>query len=76
MPVTAARPANDDMVEGYLDGLKDDRREMPATFNNRSHSYRHGWLNGRDDRIGKPRALASELRQQADLAMAADGPLK
>lgn len=63
--------ANDEMVEGYLDGLKDDRLEFPAS--NRGHSYRHGWLNGRDDRTRNPRASAAELRVQADLAMAADG---
>jgi hypothetical protein len=29
--------------------------------------YNHGWKNGRDDRIGKPRDGASVLRARADL---------
>lgn len=62
--------ANDEMVEGYRDGLTDDRLDMPAS--NRSASYQHGWLNGRDDRVGTPRASAAELRERADQAMAAD----
>lgn len=62
--------ANDEMVEGYMDGLKDDRLDMPAS--NRSASYQHGWLNGRDDRVRKPRASATELRVLADLAIAYD----
>jgi hypothetical protein len=64
--------ANDDMVEGYGDGFRDDRTEMPKSFANRSLSYRHGWLNGRDDRLNKPRATAVDLRVLADLAMAKD----
>lgn len=66
------RPANDDMVEGYLDGLKDDRAEFPASLSNRSRSYQHGWLNGRDDRVRLPRASAAHLRIQADIAMEQD----
>lgn len=62
--------ANDEMVEGYMDGFKDDRLDMPAS--NRSASYQHGWLNGRDDRVNRPRASAVDLRLQADLAMSAD----
>jgi ribosome modulation factor len=64
--------SEDDMVEGYRDGLDDDRAECPASMSNRSHSYRHGWLNGRDDRLRKPRASAAELRILADLALAQD----
>lgn len=64
------RPANDEMVEGYIDGFDLDSPEPSA---NRSHSYRHGFANGRDDRSGKgPRAAASELREMAQRAMEAD----
>lgn len=64
--------ANDDMLEGYRDGLADGRAEMPKSFSNRSLSYRHGWLNGRDDRMKKPRASAAEIRRQGTLAAALD----
>lgn len=63
----------DEMAEGYRDGLKDDRLEMPDSIGNRSHSYRHGWLNGRDDRLGRPRARAETLRRLADTARKEDG---
>ena len=56
------------MVQGYIDGSADDRLEFPETLSNRGHAYRHGWLNGRDDRIGNPRASAIQLRVEADLA--------
>ena len=59
---------NDDMLEGYFDGLRDDRLELPKTFSNRSRSYCHGWLNGRDDRTRNPRAPAYILRLQAIMA--------
>ena len=59
----------DDMMRGYLDGIKADAvRPGP----NRSQSYVHGWLNGRDDRIAEPRASAAELRERAAKAQAAD----
>lgn len=47
------RPANEEMVEGYRDGLD---MGSPEPSDNRSASYRHGFANGRDDRAGKPRA--------------------
>ncbi|WP_334147851.1 hypothetical protein [Hyphomicrobium sp.] len=56
---------NDEIIEGYRDGYADDRDELPASLANRSESYRHGWLNGRDDRLGRPRASAEAIRQRA-----------
>lgn len=55
----------DEMTQGYLDGLDASNPEPSA---NRSHSYRHGFANGRDDLHRRPRASADELRQQADEA--------
>lgn len=57
--------ADRDILEGYLDGSKDDRTEFPSS-SNRSPAYRHGWENGRDDRLRKPRAYAQQLRDEAD----------
>lgn len=53
-----------EIVEGYMDGFKSDANELPS-LTNRSDSYKHGWRNGRDDRLGKPRAAASTLRDEA-----------
>lgn len=61
--------ANDDMVDGYRDGLD---LSAPEPLSNRSHSYRHGFANGRDDRRGEPRATAAALRRAADRAMELD----
>jgi len=68
---TNFRKANLDMVLGYYDGHSDDRNDLPKQHNY-SPSYVHGWLNGRDDRIGKPRDAASVLRARADLIMEND----
>ena len=57
------------MVEGYIDGLDPNSPEPSA---NRSHSYRHGFLNGRDDLAHEPRTWAVVLREQAETAIAAD----
>ena len=62
----------DDMTLGYFDGLDDHRDEMPESLGNRSACYRHGWLNGRDDRMHRPRAPAAVLRAMAAAAEAAD----
>jgi hypothetical protein len=57
-------PTPADMVDGYLDGFEDERDEYPAQ-SNRSEAYRHGWLDGRDDRLGTPRASAQVIRDEA-----------
>lgn len=62
--------ANDEMVDGYTDGLD---LSSPEPSANRSHSYRHGFANGRADRMRRSRGLfAAELRRLADVAMEAD----
>jgi hypothetical protein len=60
---------SDEMLEGYLDGLKLD---SPEPSSNRSHSYRHGFANGRDDLRRQPRASAQTLRELAAEAEALD----
>lgn len=62
---TSGDPSSADIVDGYFDGREDARDEYPES-SNRSAFYRHGWLNGRDDRVGKPRACAAQIL--ADLA--------
>ena len=59
----------DEMIEGYRDGRHPDCPEPSA---NRSVSYLHGFLNGRDDRAGSPRAPAEVLRLMADKAIKDD----
>ena len=58
-----------DMVEGFLDGYD---LSCPEPSGNRSHAYRHGFANGRDDRAHKPRASAATLRELAAEAIAKD----
>jgi hypothetical protein len=60
-----SKPANADMIEGYMDGWD---LSNPAPSDNRSHSYRHGFANARDDRAHKPRSSAAELGRLADEA--------
>lgn len=61
--------AEREMVAGYLDGANLDN---PEPSDNRSHSYRHGFANGRDDATKRPRATAEVLRMAADEAAARD----
>ncbi len=62
---TDTLPASDEMVQGYCDGLNDDRMAL-AENHNRSQQYIQGWLNGRDDRIGKPRDIAQNIRETSN----------
>ena len=56
--IKEGRPANEEMIAGYVDGLD---LSSPLPSDNRSLSYRHGFANGRDDRAGKPRASYDDL---------------
>lgn len=62
--------AEDEILEGYLDGRTPD---SPEPSGNRSASYRHGFANGRDDLTRKPRASAAMIRDMMAEAMARDG---
>ena len=67
--IKEGRPANEEMIAGYVDGLD---LSSPPPSDNRSHSYRHGFANGRDDLSKKPRAVASILREHAATAIEKD----
>ena len=70
MKVDMSRPANDEMVQGYRDGLCSD---IQSAGENRSLSYRHGFLNGRADKTGQPRSdTCRDLRELANEVMDAD----
>ncbi len=63
-------PANEDMVQGFMDGYD---LTAPEPSANRSESYRHGFANGRADKTGKPRGFtAAQLEVMADAAMLMD----
>lgn len=64
-------PMIDDMVKGYRDGRDP---SSPEPSGNRSASYRHGFMNGRDDLRQRPRALAWEIRRMAVDAVREDWP--
>ncbi len=68
------RPANQEMVDGFIDGYNLDN---PEPSDNRSHSYKHGFKAGRNDRLpGEERPFAglsvSDIKRLADEAMARD----
>jgi ribosome modulation factor len=64
--------ANPDIVEGYMDGISDKEIDFPERIANRSRSYKHGWRNGRDDRVSHPRKTFDELSRDAEAAMKQD----
>lgn len=61
--------SDDEMLEGYRDGRNP---ESPEPSANRSHSYRHGFANGRDDLAGKARNVAGIIRAEAVNAITVD----
>lgn len=64
------KPANADMIEGYMDGYDLNAPEPSA---NRSHSYRHGFMVGRAEKTNNRSAAPHEkLNELADEAMAKD----
>lgn len=68
--MSSQKPANEEMVEGYMDGYDLD---APAPSENRSHSYRHGFMVGRAEKTkGEPAAPWQKLAELADEAMAKD----
>jgi hypothetical protein len=59
----------DEMIRGYMDGLSSGAQEYPECHKRRSQAYRHGWLNGMDDRKGQPRDRAEVLRRRAAMIL-------
>ena len=60
-----------EMIQGYFDGMKSSRKELPDF--NFSAAYKHGWMNGRDDRMKKPRDRAEVLRRRAEMILGQEG---
>ena len=67
--MTDRRPANDEMMQGYMDGYDLD---APEPSENRSESYRHSFYVGRAEKLGLPMASAAEIEAHAELAMDLD----
>lgn len=63
------RPANDEMVQGYMDGYD---LTAPEPSANRSASYRHGFMVGRGEKTGALAGTFQSLGRAADVAMAED----
>lgn len=63
------RPANDDMVQGYMDGYD---LTAPEPSANRSASYRHGFMVGRGEKTKNYAGNYTDLNRAADLAMDED----
>ena len=62
--------AEDDMMQGFRDGYDLD---APEPSQNRSHSYRHGFANGRRDKgILNDGATYAWLRERAEACITAD----
>ena len=62
----------DEMVDGYMAGYGSGAPDLPECHKDRSPQFRHGWLNGRDDRIGKPREKADTLKRRAGMILGED----
>lgn len=65
----AHRPANPDMVQGYMDGYD---LTAPEPSANRSASYRHGFMVGRGEKTKNYPGNYIDLNRAADAAMDAD----
>lgn len=58
-----------EMNRGYLAGRESGAATLPDCHAAASPAFKHGWLNGRDDRLGQPRERASVLRARADMIL-------
>lgn len=56
--------AEKQMVQGYLDGYAGESMPRKSTV-----AYRHGYRNGQDDLVGKPREAANTLRRRAAMIL-------
>ena len=63
------RPANTEMVEGFMDGYD---LSAPEPSSNRSASYRHGFMCARIDKQQQPPRDAETLHRMAEEAMDTD----
>jgi hypothetical protein len=64
------KEAEDDMVQGFMDGYD---LNAPAPSGNRSHSYRHGFANGRRDKGLLPLwGNIAQAREMAENCIVAD----
>lgn len=61
--MTISGRAQDEMVEGYMDGRDGDAPQPP---DNRSRAYKHGFQSGRDDLARLPSAPYAVRRAQAE----------
>lgn len=59
----------DQMVQGYLDGLHTFVYDMPEVLSTKPAAYKHGWLSGRDDAFKSPRENACVLKARAELIL-------
>lgn len=66
------RPANEEMVQGYMDGRD---LNAPGPSANRSMSYRHGFSVGRAERENRTLGHFDEVIRWADEAMDADATI-
>jgi hypothetical protein len=64
-----SRPANSEMVDGYVDGRD---LESPDPSANRSYSYRHGFMVGRTEKQGQRLGSFDQVSRMADAAMDKD----
>jgi hypothetical protein len=64
-----SKPANDDMVRGYMDGYD---LNAPEPSENRSASYRHGFMVGRGEKTKTLVGTFESLNRRADAAMTED----
>lgn len=59
----------DDMVAGYRAGCSSGAMELPDCYAKETVAFRHGWLNGRDDRVCRPRERYGVLKARADMIL-------
>jgi hypothetical protein len=50
-----------EMVQGYMRG------RSGLSMERTNAAYKHGWMNGQDDRIGRPRDRADVLIRRANM---------
>lgn len=58
-----------EMVDGHMAGFNDSSSELPERYKDKSVAFKHGWTNGKNDRMSKVPTGVDVLRRRAEMIL-------